>query len=185
MVEAADAAFRHREPQRAIALWDAVRQIDPFDQIATANRAVAMLRLGLAYVEADVPEKAIPFWEEVRRGEAFDGYAAYNLALLSARLGRQGEAAKYADALRIAWDVPKEIEPELLDMPLKEMIRRSRGYVAGSAGYRKPRRDALVKVEHRFGDSWWLDALFPGFQTEERWKRRGRRPRSSLAANRR
>ena len=87
MIEAADAAFHRRETRQAIALWEAVRQADPFDEIATTNSAIGMLRLGIAYVETDSPERAIPLWEEVRRGKSLDGYAAFNLALLSVRLG--------------------------------------------------------------------------------------------------
>lgn len=185
MIEAADAAFRRRDTRQAIALWEAVRKDDPFDEIATTNRAVAMLRLGLAYLETGAPERAISLWEEVRRGEALDGYAAFNLALLSAHMGRTAEAAQYAAGLRIAWDVPKEIEGEVVDAPEQQLIRSGRGYAIGAAAYRTPRRTAINTIQGWFGDSWWLDGLFSESSPETGGRRRERGSGVGSAANRR
>lgn len=180
MIEAADAAFHRLETRQAIALWKAVHQADPFDEIATTNCAIGMLRLGIAYVETGSPEEAIPLWEEVRRGKALDGYAAFNLALLSARLGRPDEAAKYIAALHIAWDVPKEVEIE--GASEQSLARTRQGYVTGSAAYKLPRRELISKINASFGDSWWLDGLFPISSVSGRRRRRARERRLGAAA---
>lgn len=183
MIEAADAAFHRRETRKAIALWEAVRQADPFDEIATTNSAIGMLRLGIAYVETDAPERAIPLWEEVRRGKSLDGYAAFNLALLSMRMGRPAEAAKYIAALHIAWDVPKEAEIE--GASEQSLARTRQSYVTGSASYRSPRRELIGKIKTSFGDSWWLDGLFPMASMSGGGKRKTREKSGAAAKKKR